>query len=165
MVELNYSTLVSKPTPVKLEGASNYRSWAKDMEMVMLRMKAWTLVTREPPAVDDRDDAWLEKDIWARSEIHLWCSPHQQDLIHDTTTTYESWKILKDQYSTRSELKTVCLKKDFASVQKAPLETCTGYVKRVKRIVSELRDSGSHVNQQEVAFAILMGLPRSSLRW
>ena len=160
MAEPNYSTLVSKPTPVKLEGASNYRSWAKDMEMVMLRMKAWTLVTREPPAVDARDDAWLEKDIWARSEIHLWCSPDQQDLIHDSTTAYESWKILKDQYSTRSELKTVRLKKDFASVHKAPLETCTDYVKRVKRIVSELRDCGSPVTQQEVAFAILMGLPK-----
>ena len=160
MAEPNYSTLVSKPTPVKLEGASNYRSWAKDMEMVMLRMKASTLVTREPPAVDDRDDAWLEKDIWARSEIHLWCSPDQQDLIHDSTTAYESWKILKDQYSTRSELKTVRLKKDFASVHKPPTESCTDYVKRVKRIVSELRDCGSPVNQQEVAFAILMGLPK-----
>lgn len=73
---------------------------------------------------------------------------------------YESWKILKDQYSTTSELKTARFKKDFASAVKPPTESCTDYVKRVKRIVSELRDCGSPVNQQEVAFAILMGLPK-----
>jgi len=58
MADMNYSSLVSKPTPVKLEGAKNYRSWAKDMEMVMLRMKAWDLVTQEPPAEAQRDEAW-----------------------------------------------------------------------------------------------------------
>jgi len=55
MADTNYSSLVSKPTPVKLEGAKNYRSWAKDMEMVMLRMKAWELVTQEPPVEAQRD--------------------------------------------------------------------------------------------------------------
>jgi len=45
MADMNYSSLVSKPTPVKLEEAKNYCSWAKDMEMVILRMKAWDLVT------------------------------------------------------------------------------------------------------------------------
>ena len=57
MAEPNYSMLVSKPTPVQLGDTSNYRSWAKDIEMVILRMNAWTVVIREPPAVDDRDDA------------------------------------------------------------------------------------------------------------
>jgi len=63
MANMNYSSLVSKPTPVKLEGAKNYRSWAKDMEMVMLRMKVWDLVTQEPPAEVQRDEAWKEKNI------------------------------------------------------------------------------------------------------
>jgi len=101
---MNYSSLVSKPALVKLEVAKNYRSWAKDIEMVMLRMEAWDLVIQEPPAEAQRDEAWKEKNIWARSEIHLWCSPDQQDLIYNTTTAYESWKILKDQYSTMLQL-------------------------------------------------------------
>ena len=45
MNEPNYSSLVSKPTSVKLEGARNYRSWAKDMEIFILRMKIWHLGT------------------------------------------------------------------------------------------------------------------------
>lgn len=37
------------------------------MEIVsMLRVKAWHLVTKEPPPNEDLDEAWLEKDIWAR---------------------------------------------------------------------------------------------------
>lgn len=160
MNEPNYSSLVSKPTPVKLEGAKNYRSWAKDMEMVMLRMKAWHQVTHEPPAVAARDDAWLERDIWARSEIHLWCSPDQQDLIHDTSTAYESWKILKDQYSTKSDLKTARLMKEFASAVMLSTESCTDFVRKVKRIVSELRDCGTSMKERDVAYTILMGLPK-----
>ena len=157
---IRYTTLVSKPTPVKLDGARNYRSWAKGMEMVILRVKAWTLVTQEPPAVADRTEAWLEKDIWARSEIHLWSSPDQQDLIHDTTTAYESWKILKDQYSTKSDLMTVRLTKEFASANMTSTESCTDYVRRIKRMVSEFRDCGTSIKQQDVAYTILMGLPR-----
>ena len=126
----------------------------------MLRMKAWTLVTQEHPAEEDRTEAWLEKDIWARSEIHLWCSPDKQDLIHDTTTAYESWKILKDQYSMKRDLTTACLIKEFASANMASSETCTDYVRRIKRIVSELRDCETSIKQQDVAYTILMGLPR-----
>jgi len=32
-------------------------------------------------------------------------SPGQQDLIHDAATTYGSWRILKDRYSTKNDLK------------------------------------------------------------
>ena len=74
MAEPNYSTVVSKPTPIKRKGGSTCRSGAQDIEMVILQMKAWILVTREPSAVDTHYDEWVEKDIWARSEIHLWCS-------------------------------------------------------------------------------------------
>jgi len=95
----------------------------------MLRMKAWDLVTQEPPAEAQRDEAWKEKNIWARSEIHLWYSPDQQDLIHDTTTAYESWKILKDQYSTKSDLKTARLMKEFAAASMGEKETCSEFVK------------------------------------
>ena len=113
--------------PVKIEGTKNYRTWAKDMEILMLRMKAWTLVTQEPPAKADRDEAWLEMDVWAQSEIHLWCSPNQQDLIHDSCTAYESWKTLRDQYSTRSDLKTARLMKEFAYTIMSTKETCMEY--------------------------------------
>ena len=126
----------------------------------MLRMKAWHQVTHEPPAEAARDDAWLKRDSWARSEIYLWCSPDQQDLIHDTSTAYESWKILKDQYSTKSDLKTARLMKEFASAFVLSTESCTDFVRRVKRIVSELRDCGTSMKERDVAYTILMGLPK-----
>lgn len=40
MNEPDNLSIVSKPMPDKLEGAKNYRSWTKDMEIVMLQMKA-----------------------------------------------------------------------------------------------------------------------------
>lgn len=35
------SSLVSKPSPTKLSGMGNYRTWAKDLEMVLIRMGCW----------------------------------------------------------------------------------------------------------------------------
>lgn len=36
------------------------------MEMVMLRLRVWDLVTHKPPPEAERDKVWLEKDIWGR---------------------------------------------------------------------------------------------------
>ena len=52
------------------------------------------------------------------------------------------------------------LRKEFASIFMAANESCSDYVKGVKRIVSELCDCGTAIPQQEVAYTILMGLPK-----
>ena len=38
MADRDYASLASKAQSVKLVGAANYRTWAKDMEMVLIRM-------------------------------------------------------------------------------------------------------------------------------
>ena len=52
---------------------------------------------------------------------------------------------------------------EFASANMASSESCTDYVKRIKRIVFELSDCGTSLKQEDVAYTILMGLPRECL--
>jgi len=40
----------------------------------MLRMKAWNMVTEEPPEGEDRGDSRKEKNIWAKSDGAHWTS-------------------------------------------------------------------------------------------
>lgn len=82
----NLATLMnaSKASPNKLTGSNNYRMWAKDMELILVRMGCWEVTINKPPAPAARTSEWINNNNWARSEIHLWCSPKQQDHIIDS---------------------------------------------------------------------------------
>ena len=54
----NIASFVTSHAPPKLDGASNYRRWVKNMEMVLLRMKAWELTTQPLPPEAERNEAW-----------------------------------------------------------------------------------------------------------
>lgn len=68
----------------KLNSHKNYRTWAKDMEVCLIRNACWTVVTSAVPAEEDRNEAWLVKAYWARGEIHLSCEADIQDIILDS---------------------------------------------------------------------------------
>ena len=154
----NMASLVPQHTLPKLDGASNYRRWARDMEMILVRMDAWHLVSHPPPPALERDAAWTRKNDWARSEIHLSCSPEQQDLIEDSTTAYDSWTILHHEYNHTTEQKVKRLQKEFASITMTE-DDCSTYIHRAKRLVSDLKSCGVRIKDADVAYAILVGLP------
>jgi len=72
------------------QGASNYRTWAKDMEMCLLRNRCWTVVTSSVPEDESQREEWETKDNWARGEIHLCCEADVQDIIIDSEHAYDS---------------------------------------------------------------------------
>ena len=51
MADRDFTSLVGKIT--KLKGASNYRTWVKDMEMYLLRNHCWSIVTTPLPPPPD----------------------------------------------------------------------------------------------------------------
>ena len=154
----NMASLVPQHTLPKLDGASNYRRSARDMEMILVRMDAWHLVSHPPPPALERDAAWTRKNDWARSEIHLSCSPEQQDLIEDSTTAYDSWTILHHEYNHTIEQKVKRLQKEFASITMTE-DDCSTYIHRAKRLLSDLKSCGVRIKDADVAYAILVGLP------
>jgi len=57
MADLTLAAL--RPSPPKLIGHSNYRTWAKDMEMILLRVPGAWKVTKDPPLDEaERTDDW-----------------------------------------------------------------------------------------------------------
>jgi len=154
MADKNFTSLVGKIT--KLKGGSNYRTWAKDMEMCLLRDKCWDVVTSVLPAEQARTEEWKTKDNWARGEIHLCCEADVQDIIIDSEHAHESWTLLQNEYCKKGELKVRRLKKEFSSVSMTE-SSCGEYMKRVRKIVSELKECGEKIKDEDVAYTILLG--------
>lgn len=117
------------------------RTWAKDMEMCLLRNQCWTVVT--PPVPPEPNDVWLLRDNWARGEIHLCCEAEVQDVIIDSKHAHDSWTILKSEFGIKGDLKVNRLRKEFSSIMTDA--TCGDNIKRVRRLVSELRVCGETV--------------------
>jgi len=63
----------------------------------------------------------------------LACTPECQELILDSETAYDSWKILKDKYSSKNEVVAQRLQKDFASAKMTEKDVGE-YIDRVKRL-------------------------------
>ena len=92
----------SKASPTKLTGTRNYRTWAKDLELILVRMGCWEVTKNPPPPEAERTVEWTANNNWARSEIHLWCSPEQQQYIIDSELAFDSWNILASQHNCKS---------------------------------------------------------------
>ena len=153
MPELSFTSLVGKIT--KLKGAQNYRTWAKDIELCLLRNRCWEVVSSAIPEAPD--DSWQVKDNWARGEIHLCCEAEVQDIIIDSKHAHDSWTLLKSEFSIKGDLKINRLKKEFSTVVMTE-QSCAEYIKRVRKLVSELRECGEKVKDADVAYTVLMGL-------
>lgn len=155
MPEPSFTSLVGKIT--KLQGSANYRTWAKDIEMCLLRNQCWSIVTTAVPEVAEQTDLWKIKDNWARGEIHLCCDSEVQDIILDSEHAHDSWSRLKAEYCITGDLKVRRLQKEFSSMVMTEA-TCGEFIKRVRRLVSDLKECGAKVKDEDVAFTILLGL-------
>jgi len=155
MAERGFTSLVGKIT--KLKVGSNYWTWAKDMEICLLRNKCWDVVTSAMPTEETRTEESKTKDNWARGEIHLCCKADVQDNIIDSEHAHDAWTILQKEYYKRGELKVRRLKKEFFSVVVTET-TCGKYMKRVRKIVSELKECGEKIKEEDIAYTILLGL-------
>ena len=147
----------SKASPTKLTGTGNYRTWAKDLELILVRMGCWEVTKNPPPPEAERTVEWTANNNWARSEIHLWCSPEQQQYIIDSELAFDSWNILASQHNSKSELKTLSLRKEFSAVRMTEPD-CQQYIDKVKKMASQLKAYGDRIKDSDVAFTLLSGL-------
>lgn len=53
----NIASVVTRDAQPKLDEACNYRRWANNMAMVLLRMKAWELTMQPLPPKAERNEA------------------------------------------------------------------------------------------------------------
>ena len=71
----------------------NYELWKQRTKQILIREGLWRVVADNPPAVDERSDAWVDKDERAAATIGYLVENSQLKLIKNANTAQETWNV------------------------------------------------------------------------
>ncbi|UYV62815.1 hypothetical protein LAZ67_2002020 [Cordylochernes scorpioides] len=153
------STLIN--TPLEKLNDQNYRSWKFNTKMMLIERELWKYVTEPAPDEEASRTIFNMKQEKALAMIALTISPSQQIHIMDCTTAREAWDTLEQVYEPKSRSRILQLKKQFISIRFEEQETMTNYLGRLKICSDHLREAGAEMQDQDLAYSMLAGLPES----
>ncbi|UYV63669.1 hypothetical protein LAZ67_2005275 [Cordylochernes scorpioides] len=152
------STLIN--TPLEKLNDQNYRSWKYNTKMMLIERELWKYVTEPAPDEEASRTIFNMKQEKALA-IALTISPSQKIHIMDCTTAREAWDTLEQVYEPKSRSRILQLKKQFISIRFEEQETMTNYLGRLKICSDHLREAGAEMQDQDLAYSMLAGLPES----
>lgn len=137
--------------PFELLDVDNYATWAKRMKYLLIMKGLWSAVT------SDTVDA--DKNEKAMAAIGLRMKDHHLATLERCTTAKQVWMELAATFQAKSNARKRQLRKELSQLKMGTAEPLTKYVSRAKEIQNQLRAAGHEVSDQEVAWAVLAGLP------
>lgn len=138
-------------TTVEPLDVDNYATWKSRMKFLLIAKGLWAAVSSE--SVDS------DKDQRALAQIGLHVKEHHLAALERCTTAKEAWNSLEATYQAKSNARKRQLRKELTQLKMGPTEPLSKYVARAKEIQNQLRATGYEVADQEVAWALLAGLP------
>nr|XP_034195290.1 uncharacterized protein LOC117611448 [Osmia lignaria] len=133
----------------------NYRTWKFSMKISYV--DGTCKLQEGADAVTEQ--AYKSKVEKALSTIALSIDPDQQIHIVDCKTAEEAWIILEQVYEPRSRQRIMQLKREFVRIRLKENEIMASYLSRMKICSDYLRAAGSEVQDEDLAYAMLTGLP------
>ena len=144
------ATEIEKPVVERLD-VDNYATWRTRMKFLLISKGLWSAVTD--------DDANVDNDQKALALIGLYVKEHHLPLMERCDTAKQAWQQLEAVYQAKSNARKLQLRKELSQLKMGPGEPLTKYVGRARDIQDQLRAAGHMVADQEVAWAVLAGLP------
>lgn len=145
------ATEVEKPLVERLD-VDNYATWETRMRFLLISKGLWS-------AVQDNERVNPETDQKALALIGLYVKEHHLPLLKRCSTAREAWQQLAAVYQAKSNARKLQLKKELAQLKMSPEEPLTKFAARGNDIQDQLRAAGHEISDQEVAWAVLAGLP------
>jgi hypothetical protein len=136
---------------VELLDVDNYATWRSKMKFLLVTKGLWTAVKGE--SMDE------EKDAKALAQIGLHVKDHHLPVLERSTNAKMAWEQLEAIYQAKSNARKRQLRKELSQLKMGPAEPLAKYVARATEIQNQLRAAGYDVKDQEVAWALLAGLP------
>lgn len=121
------------------------------MKFLLISKGLWTALTGD--SVDE------EKDAKALAQIGLHVKNHHLPVLECCSTAKTAWEQLEAIYQAKSNARKRQLRKELTQLKMGAAEPLAKYVARAKEIQNQLRAAGYEVADQEVAWALLAGLP------
>ena len=142
-------------TRVSLErlDVDNYAPWSVRMRFTLISRGLWKHVINDGEVTD------TDGDQKALALIGLSVMDHHLPSLGQRETAKAAWDALESVYKAKSMARRVALKREMNSLKKAAEEPMTKYVARAKELRDQLAAAGHTTNDEEVAAALLAGLP------
>jgi hypothetical protein len=138
---------------VELLDQDNYGSWSMRMEF-LLESRGLGGCIDGTAAVQGS-----EKDRKARALIGLYVKEHHLATVSECKTAKEAWEALAQLFKARTNARMLQLRKELGELKMAPTETLAKYFARAKTLYKDLNGAGHKVEEMDVVFSILAGLP------
>lgn len=103
--------------------------------------------------------AFRINDDKAMAAIGLHIEPNQQIHVEDCNNSYEAWASLEQVHQPINRVRIMQLKKELYHIKMKDDETMSSYVARTKIASANLKQAGSEVKDEDLAYVILAGLP------
>ena len=87
------------------------------------------------------------------------CEPDQQRIFSEERIARNAWNLLKETYGTKSFVKVKQMNEDFERLVKLPSESCQAWIRRVKDAALDLSNAGKIIDEEDIAYKLLSGLP------
>ncbi len=149
------SGMADMDTRVAMErlDVDNYGTWSVRMRFTLISKGLWKHVKNDGEVTD------TDGDQKALALIGLSVMDHHLPSLRQQETAKDAWDALESVYKAKSMARRVALKREMNSLKKAAEEPMTKYVARAKELRDQLAAAGQDTDDEEVAAALLAGLP------
>src|SRR5258705_4086835 len=145
-------------THVTLLNGSNYAIWKVKMKCVLYRDELWDTVENLKPEV--QTEAWRKANNKAMARLMLGIEDDQIVHVGHLPTANEVWSTLQKMYERSSLGSRVYLRRKLYTSRyvSGPM---SAHINSVKEVVSQLRNAGKQIEDDEIVAALLASLPNS----
>ena len=140
---------------------NNYRAWKIEMKGYLkgkgLLEHVLGKIKLDNDATEAMRKAYYINDDKALAAISLHLEADQQIHIEECNSAPEAWSILNQIFQSKNRVRILQLKKEFYHIKMREGETMSSYITRSKITANNLKEAGSDVTDEDLAYTILAG--------
>jgi len=145
------SSVAPSTHTIELLGPNNYITWRTRMKFHLTSKDLWS-------AIDDANPSPTTS-AKALAQIGLYVKPDLLSTIDRCSTAKEAWDILQQTFQSNTLARKLQLRRELSTIKMSSSESLTQYFTRGQDLQDQLSAVGHIVDDTDLAFALLAGLP------
>lgn len=145
----------------------NYKAWKFNVDLFLLTQDLSEFTSDKKTAASIAGDdvkaaaQFKSKERKALAIICLSVEEDLKDLLHEATTPFSAWELLKNTFEPSSRARIAALRRQFMNIKFDSSKTMSDYISKILNAASELKNAGKEIADDEIAFQIMENLPES----
>ena len=139
----------------------NYHVWKHRIELILGLRDLDDCIEDEPPTPDTSDEylAWRRRDKKAKGIIALSLGDDHLEQVQHASSAKEMWHFIADIFEKHTLLNKLAARRRFYTAKMGDTEKVRSFAARIRQLASTLKSMGVDVKDNEMAMALLCGLP------